>query len=96
MTSADITCGYGKSSMTKQNIFKVRLILNGIGCTAIAILCLPIGFSGIISLVSNSPPMGSDPDGADKVIAIQIFSGLLGALALISLIRTVKKWRVMN
>jgi hypothetical protein len=77
--------------MTEQKISKARLIVNGIGCSGVAILCLPIGFAGIISLAST--PFGTDPDGGDKVLAIEIFCGLLGAIAFISLIRTVKTWR---
>ena len=79
--------------MTKQNVSKFRLVLNGIGCFGIAILCLPFGLPGLIGLISGSLRMGSDPDSGDKVLAIQIFSTVIGAVALISLIRTVKAWR---
>lgn len=45
--------------MTKQNISKARLILNGIGCIGIAALCLPIGLEGAIGLASF--PLGDRP-----------------------------------
>ena len=79
--------------MAKQKASKVRLALNGIGCIGIAILCLSVGLPGLIGLVSGSLHMGSDPDGGDKVLAIQIFCVVLGAIAVVSLIRTVKAWR---
>lgn len=77
--------------MTKQNISKARLILNGIGCIGIAALCLPIGLEGVIGLASF--PLGTDPDGRDKVLAIETFCGFLGVIAFASLIDTVWKWR---
>ena len=79
--------------MTQRKVSKVRLALNGIGCLGIAILCLPFGLQGLIGLMSGSLHMGSDPDGGDKVLAIQMLSALIAAIALISLIRTVKAWR---
>jgi hypothetical protein len=79
--------------MTKQKVSKVRLALNGIGCVGIATLCLSVGLPGLIGLMFGSLRMGSDPDGGDKVLAIQLFGVVLGAIALISLIRTVKAWR---
>lgn len=79
--------------MTKQKLSKVRLALNGIGCLGIAILCLPVGLPGLIGLMSGSIRMWSDPDGGDKVLAIQILCTVIGAIALISLLRTVKAWR---
>lgn len=78
--------------MTKQ-LSKIRLALNGIGCFGIAILCLPVGLPGLIGFLSGSLHMGSDPDGGDKVLAIQIFCAFVGAIALIAFIRTVKAWR---
>ena len=79
--------------MTKQKASKVRLALNAIGCLGIAMLCLPVGLPGLIGLMAGSLHMGSDPDGGDKVLAIQIFCAVLGAIALVSLVRTVKAWR---
>ena len=79
--------------MTKKKISKSRLVLNGIGCFGIAILCLPLGFVAIITLTSGTNPMVSDPDGAGKVLGIEIFFGLIGAIALLSLIHTVMLWR---
>lgn len=79
--------------MAKQKLSKFRLVLNGMGCLGIAILCLPVGLPGLIGLVSGSLHMGSDPDGGDKVLAIQIFCVFIGAIALVSLIRTVQAWR---
>jgi hypothetical protein len=76
--------------MTRQKIYKGRLILNGICWLAFAALCLPLGFEGIIGL--SLTPFGTDPDGGDKVPGIELFCGLLGAIAIISLIRTVKRW----
>lgn len=77
--------------MTERKISRTRLMVNGIGCAGIAILCLPLGYAGITGLAFT--PLGTDPDGSDKVIAIELFSGLIGVIAIISLIRTVKKWR---
>lgn len=82
--------------MPEPKISKARLILNGIGCFGIAMFCLPIGISGVIGLAFNSTPMGSDPDGKDKVLALLIFCGFVGAIALISFIRTVKIWRGLS
>jgi hypothetical protein len=79
--------------MTKQKVSKVRLAVNGIGCLGIALLCLPVGLPGLIGLISGSLRMGSDPDGGDKVLAIQFVCVVIGAIALVSLIRTVKAWR---
>ena len=76
-----------------KNVSKSRLALNGIGAFGIAILCLPIGLPGLIGVVSGSLHFGSDPDGGDKVLAIQIFCAVMGALALASLIGTVISWR---
>jgi len=79
--------------MPKQKATQIRLALNGIGSLGIATLCLPIGLPGLIGLLSASRHLGTDPDGGDKVLAIQIFCVVLGAIALLSLLRTVKAWR---
>ena len=79
--------------MTKLQVTKFRLVLNGIGTFAIAALCLPVGLPGVIGLLFGSLHFGSDPDGGDKVLAAMVFSAFIGAIALISFIRTVKAWR---
>lgn len=79
----------------ERRIARVRLALNGLGSIAIAVLCLPIGLPGLIGFVAGSLRMGGDPDGADKVLGIQIFAAILGAVAVLSLVRTVKTWRAL-
>ena len=80
----------------KQNISKARLIFNGIGCLVIVGFGLTIFFSLVHDLGSVSSPKPNDPDG-DKALGVYMaglgFSGLLGLIAFISLIRTVKRWR---
>lgn len=82
--------------MNEMRITKARLIVNGIGCLGIALLCLPVGISGLFGLVFGAHPLASDPDGGDKVLAIQMVCVLLGAIAVISLMRTVKRWRALH
>jgi uncharacterized membrane protein YuzA (DUF378 family) len=63
--------------------------MNGIGTTLIAIFYLNIGLPGVVGLVSGSMHFGVDPDGRDKVLAIQVFSVVVGIIALVSVLRTV-------
>ena len=84
--------------MENQNISKPRLILNGFGSLLVVFFCLPICFSPALDLVSVSSLKPTAPDG-DKALGIYTlgigFCGLLGAIALVSLVRTVKRWRAL-
>lgn len=75
--------------MAEQNISKFRLALNGVGTLGIAILFLSAGLPGLLSLATGASQMGSDPDGGDKVLGIQIIAVVVGVIALVSFIRTV-------
>jgi hypothetical protein len=79
--------------MAKRKISKPRLVINGIGTALIAIFCLYMGLPGVFGLVSGSVHFGIDPDGRDKVLAIQVFSAVVGVIALVSTFRSVKAWR---
>ena len=79
--------------MNDRRISKIRLAVNAIGCLVIAGLCLPVGLPGAIGLIIGSLHFGTDPDGADKVLGIQLVSTFFGAIALVSLARTVRQWR---
>lgn len=79
--------------MAKQKVSRVRLVINGIGCVFIAMICLPVGLPGLIGLLSGSAHLGRDPDSGDKLLAIQMLCVIVGTITLISLFRTAKAWR---
>ncbi len=82
--------------MSKKKVSKFRLALNGIGSLGVAIFCLPIGIPGLIGVIFGSLRLGSDPDGGDKVLGVQLLCVVLGAFALASLIDTVIAWRRLS
>jgi hypothetical protein len=71
-------------------------MLNAIGSVAILAICVAIGVSEIGEVASLSPPRMDDPD-RDKGLALHVIAigvcALLGAIAFVSLARTVKRWR---
>ena len=75
--------------MLKRNGSIFRLALNAVGTFIIAVLGLSTGLPGLIGLATGFLHFGSDPDGGDKVLAIQVFSALVGAIALVSFIGSV-------
>jgi hypothetical protein len=79
--------------MATRKVSKFRLAVNGIGCILLAVLFLSVGIPGLAGLLSGLVHFGSDPDGGDKVLALQCVSVLAGAIALGSLVRTVIAWR---
>jgi hypothetical protein len=82
--------------MTKQKLSKARLVINGIGSLGVAIICIAVSLSGIVGLITGTMRIGDDADGGDKVLGLQILTAILGVLALISFIRTVKAWRELS
>jgi hypothetical protein len=78
--------------MAGQAITKIRLILNGAFCLGFVVLCVPVAFVGIVNFFGPAHPSLGDDDGRAGVLMAAIFAALLAAVALVSLVRTVKAW----
>lgn len=81
--------------MAGKTISRFRLLLNGVGCAAITLSCLPLGVLALLQWTSGTAP---DPasvasESARVVQAIFAMAGVFGLVALISLVRTVRAWR---
>lgn len=79
--------------MAGKTISKFRLLLNGAGCTVIAVFCVPLGLLSVWDLATGNTARTNQPEAAQIVLALGLFAGVLGAIALVSLVRTVRAWR---
>lgn len=84
--------------MAGKQLSRFRLLLNGAGCTAIVLLCLPAGALALLQWASGGIPDGADPksDSARMVQGVSTMLGIFGLVALVSLVslvRTVRAWR---
>jgi len=79
--------------MSNQVVSKARLAFNTACTLFIALFFLYAALPGLVGLVSGSLRFGSDPDGGDKVLAIYLFSAILGVIATVYFIRMVMTWR---
>ena len=79
--------------MAGKKITQFRLLLNGAGCVVIAVFCVPAGLLALWDLATGNTARTNHPESAQVVMALGLFAGALGAIALVSLVRTVRAWR---
>lgn len=81
--------------MARKQLSRFRLLINGVGCAAIVLLCLPLGAQALLQwLLGSVPDAASTASESARVVqGISTLAGILGLVALLSLVRTVRAWR---
>lgn len=82
--------------MAGKTLTRFRLLLNGAGCTVMAVFCVPAGLLAVWDLATGNAARTNHPESAQVVMVLGLFAGVLGAVALVSLVRTVRAWRRLD
>lgn len=75
---------------------KIRLIVNGLFCVGLIVLFLPMFIVGVDMLINpmTHPNWDADQEGAALTAKVlNLSAGIFVAAALVSLVRTVRRWR---